>query len=64
MSGELKVYDVRVGGTTVQMKLSEADARRRGVWQEPEPAPKPAPKRKTPAKNKKVDIEDTASGGE
>lgn len=62
MNGELRVYDVKLGSTTVQMKLSEADARRRGVWEEPEPAPKA--KRKTSAKNKKVDIEDTASGGE
>lgn len=64
MSGELKVYDVRVGAVTVQMKLNESDARRRGVWEEPEPAPKPAAKRKTSAKNKKIDIESEASGGE
>lgn len=61
-AGPLKVYDIKLGTTTVQMKLSEADAKRKGVWVEP--APKSAPKRRAPAKNKKVDIEDTASGGE
>lgn len=59
--GPLKVYDVQLGSTTVQMKLNESDARRYGVWQEPTPPPKP--KRRT-AKNKKLDIEPEATGGE
>lgn len=64
MSGDLRVYDVKLGSTTVQMKLNEFDARRRGVWEEPEPAPRPKPKRRASAKNKKVGIEPEASGGE
>ncbi|HLU76142.1 MAG TPA: hypothetical protein VKZ82_28450 [Nonomuraea sp.] len=66
--GPLKVYDVQVGGTVVQMKLNEADAKKRGVWQEPDPTPSPAPsaakaKRAPRAKNKKADIEPEATGG-
>lgn len=66
--GPLKTYDVIVNGVKLKMRLSESDARKRGVWQEPEPAPaaakaKAAPRRRT-AKNKKVDIEPEATGGE
>lgn len=66
--GPLKVYDVKVGTTTVQMKLNEAEAKKRGVWEEPVPAPAAAkakaPPRRSTAKNKKATIEDSASGGE
>lgn len=66
--GPLKEYDVVVNGVTLRMRLSEADARKRGVWQDPEPAvvkskaaAKPRARR---AKNKMVDVEDSATGGE
>lgn len=66
--GPLKEYDVVVNGVTLRMRLSEADARKRGVWQDPEPAvvkskaaAKPRARR---SKNKMVDVEDSATGGE
>lgn len=63
--GPLKEYDIVVGGVTLRMRLSEADARKRGVWVEPAPAAKAkAPPRRRTAKNKMVDIEDSATGGE
>lgn len=65
--GPLKEYDVVVNGVTLRMRLSEADARKRGVWQDPEPAvvkSKAAKPRARRAKNKMVDIDPEASGGE
>lgn len=66
--GPLKEYDVNVNGVALRMRLSEADARKRGVWQDLEPAvvkskaaAKPRARR---SKNKKIDIEDSATGGE
>ena len=63
--GPLQAYDVVVNGVNLKMRLSEADARKRGVWVDPAPAAKAkvAPRRRA-AKNKKVDIEDSATGGE
>lgn len=64
MAGKpLKVYDVKIGTTTVQMKLSEEDARRKGLIKDP-PARKAPARRRTTAKNKKVDVEPEATGGE
>jgi len=59
----LKVYDIKLGTTTVQMKLSEEDARRKGLIKD-SPARKAPAKRRTPAKNKKIDVEAEATGGE
>ena len=68
--GPLKTYDVVVNGVPLRLRLTEADARKRGVWVDPAPAPAPAvkaaPKRRprARARNKKVDIEPEATGGE
>lgn len=66
--GPLKEYDVVVNGVTLRMRLSEADARKRGVWQDPEPAVVKSKAASQPrarrAKNKMVDIDPEASGGE
>ena len=69
--GPLKEYDVVVNGVPLRMRLSEADARKRGVWQDPAPTPAAAkskvaakPRARRAAKNKKVDIESEATGGE
>lgn len=64
--GPLKEYDVVVNRVTLRMRLSEADARRRGVWVDPTPVAKAAPKGKprARARNKMVDIDPEASGGE
>ena len=64
--GPLKVYEVESNGVKLRLRLSEADARKRGLLREPETAAeetKPKPRRRT-AKNKKVDVEDEATGGE
>lgn len=61
--GPLEVYDVEVGGTWLRLRLSEADARKRGLISEEPPAPA-AKAKASRAKNKKVDIEPEASGGE
>ncbi|MEU3020094.1 hypothetical protein ABZ635_22165 [Nocardiopsis sp. NPDC007018] len=66
--GPLQTYDVVVNGVKLRMRLSEADARKRGVWQDHEPAAvkskaaaKPRARR---AKSKMVDVEPEATGGE
>lgn len=60
--GPLSEYDVVVNGARLRLRLSEEDARKRGLLvDEPETKPKQKTRR---VKNKKVDIEDTASGGE
>lgn len=63
--GPLSVYDVVVNGTKLKLRLSEADARKRGLLTDESPDPRPSARSKSRrAKNKKLDIEDTASGGE
>lgn len=60
--GPLSEYDVEVNGVMLRLRLSEAEARKRGlITDEPEVKPKQKTRR---VKNKKRDIEDTASGGE
>ena len=60
--GPLSEYDVEVNGVMLRLRLSEAEARKRGlITDEPEAKPKQKTRR---VKNKKRDIEDTASGGE
>lgn len=64
--GPLSEYDVEVNGVKLRLRLSEAEARKRGlITDEPAATTKAKPKSKARrVKNKKVDIEDTASGGE
>lgn len=53
MGGPLKKYTVvSASGVETVMKLNEADARRYGVLEEPEPAAKEAPAKKRAAPNK------------
>lgn len=60
--GPLSEYDVEVNGVMLRLRLSEAEARKRGlITDEPEVKPKQKTRR---VKSKKRDIEDTASGGE
>lgn len=66
--GPLSVYEVASGGVVLRLRLSQADARKRGLLTEPEQpqakAAAPAKTRKVSAKNKKRDVEPEATGGE
>lgn len=66
--GELREYDVETGGVTLRLRLSDADARKRGLLPEQQQpvqtASAPAKTRKASAKNKRRDVEPEATGGE
>ena len=62
--GPLQVYDVVVGGVKLRLRLSEADARRRGVWVEPVAVSTASVTKARRVKNKKRGIETEAAGGE
>lgn len=66
--GPLQVYEVESNGIVLRLRLSETDARKRGLLPEQQTQAQttvaPAKTRKSTAKNKKRTVEPEASGGE
>lgn len=57
----LKTYDVEINGYTTSLRLSEADAKARGLVKAEEPKKEPAAKKATPA-NKSRTVANKAAG--